>query len=214
MTHTTIDSKYFILQILMHLCFSGFSTFIISSGEPSGTAMKLGLTLLFAICALEIAVCVLQYPVFPIWFLPSWTPFDILHVLRRLYPTLLNACRCFASAFYVSRDVFWMQAVTKLVAKQAEHHTARQATISRILQIFSQQKAPESDRGVGIAEQAMQLVESDPADGVWDIRQVHPTMWADSRNSFRWHVQAWLGFVAMYFLARVLVDEFIYQRNN
>ena len=46
---------------------------------------------------------VIQEIELPAWFLPYYTPYEMIATAHRLFPAYMNACRCVTGAFYVDK---------------------------------------------------------------------------------------------------------------
>lgn len=57
---------------------------------------------------------VLQEVQLPSWFLPFYTPHEMISVLRRLFPAFMNASRSVVGAFYYNKKDIRVEALQKL----------------------------------------------------------------------------------------------------
>lgn len=97
---TVIDLRYLIIQLVVYYGTSLIFAFMMTFSEPTGDAFLYSVFGLLFMLLMEMIMVVKEVPV-PLWFLPQTTSFEIISVLRRLFPAFMNGCRCITGAFYI-----------------------------------------------------------------------------------------------------------------
>jgi hypothetical protein len=84
---------------------------------------------------------VLEQVQIPVWAMPHHTAYDVVSLLRRLYPAFMNGCRCIIGAFVVDHKssrveaLFELNEATRLITQRAS--ALVQSTISSVQHVIA-----------------------------------------------------------------------------
>ena len=142
-----VDHKYIMIQLLMNYASSVIFAFLMTFSDPSGDALSMSLFALLFMLLVE-SLLVLEEFQIPTWLLQYYTAHDVVSLLHRLFPALMNGGRSIIGAFQVDRKANRLEV---LEALNATTQRVSLLTVGMVQDVLARQDgALESVRDEGI----------------------------------------------------------------
>ena len=110
---SAVDNSYLLTQMLVHYLSTAVTTFVMTISDTGGGSMALSFFALIMIAFLE-ALFVLELEVLPHWLFPYTTAFDLIALLRRLFPAFMHGTRTVLGALYVDETAYRVASLSSL----------------------------------------------------------------------------------------------------
>lgn len=112
-SQSVVDLKYIIIQMLVYYASTLVFTFLMTFSEPTGEVLNSCLFGLSVMLLIE-SLILLEKWKFPTTILPYHTPHEMITFLHKIYPALINCCRCLLTAFYVDTRAVRIEALQEV----------------------------------------------------------------------------------------------------
>jgi len=112
-SHSVIDHKYLVLQIVIYYSSSLVFSFLLNLSEK-GDAFEAAILGLAAMLLVELLLVVHEVQL-PSWFFPTMTPHEMVATLHQVYAPFMHGCRCILAVLTVDRKVQREQILEMLI---------------------------------------------------------------------------------------------------
>jgi curved DNA-binding protein CbpA len=98
-TRAVIDEQQILLTMAVFYLTWGMLAYILTLGKSSKNSRDLIYTGMIVMLVVEVSLS-LQDVTLPEWFLPTVTEYEIVWLLKTLFPAYMNGCRCLGGFYY------------------------------------------------------------------------------------------------------------------
>jgi hypothetical protein len=98
------DETHYLLEVAIYYVSYGMIAFLLTMGKKSGEARNWTFTGLLAMMVVEVAIMTSQTNPLPTWLFTTFTEYDVVWLMRSIFPAFMNGCRSLGAYLYVDLD--------------------------------------------------------------------------------------------------------------
>jgi hypothetical protein len=117
-----VDTGYLLTQMLVHYTSTAVFAFIMTISDTGGDSMAVSFIALASVFLVE-CLLVLENEALPTWLFPFTTSFELVALLRRLFPAFMHGCRTVLGALYVDEKAYRVASLSSL--SQSTRHSGK-----------------------------------------------------------------------------------------
>jgi len=120
-----VDTGYLLTQMLVHYTSTAVFAFVMTISDTGGDSMTISFVALAVVFLVE-CLLVLEHEALPTWLFPFTTSFELVALLRRLFPAFMHGCRTVLGALYVDEKAYRVASLSSL--SQSTRHSGKAVT--------------------------------------------------------------------------------------